>query len=82
MFFPKSKKKLLKEGFTHHCKVWGVPCYVGGLDEEDPLIDTANFIPSWVLDLADAICFTMLDYQNRDNPHYLKGWSIYVGDPL
>lgn len=46
MFFPKSKKKLREEGFTHHCKAWGIPCYVGGLDKEHPLIDTANFIPS------------------------------------
>lgn len=52
------------------------------LDEEDSFVDTANFIPGWVLDLADAICFTMLDYQNRDNLHYMKGCSIYVGDPL
>lgn len=82
MFIPKSKKKLLKEGYTHHCKVWGIPCYIGDIQSDAPLIQTANFIPEWVLDVADSICFTILSYQNRDNPYHENAWPIYIGKPL
>ncbi|THA04368.1 hypothetical protein [Rodentibacter pneumotropicus] len=77
-FIPKSKKQLLAKGYTHYGKLWGIPVYIGDINSEAPLIETANFIPSWILDIADHICFSMLAWQNRDNPYYEPLYPIQV----
>ncbi|WP_044470475.1 hypothetical protein [Mannheimia massilioguelmaensis] len=82
MLLPKSKKKLLKEGYTHYGKLWGIPIYIGNIDSEAPIIQTANFIPQRVLDIADEICFFMLSIKYRDDPYYNPVYPIYVGKPI
>lgn len=82
MLLPKSKKKLLSEGYTHYGKLWGIPIYVGDIDSEAPVIQTANFIPQWVLDVGDYICLTMLSYKYRDDPSFEPGFPIYIGKPI
>lgn len=81
-FIPKSKKRLLAEGYTHYGKLWGIPVYIGKIESDSPLIATANFIPQWVLDVADTICFSMLAYKYRDDPFYEPMYPIYVGKPI
>ncbi|MGX2974476.1 hypothetical protein ACWIUH_05770 [Ursidibacter arcticus] len=59
-----TKDKLKAEGFTHYGSLWGVPIYIGDLDSGAPITMTANFIPEWVLTVADWIIFTMHDLLN------------------
>ncbi|PVX40546.1 hypothetical protein C8D76_103119 [Pasteurella langaaensis DSM 22999] len=68
MFGYKSKKQLIEEGYTHYGGLWGIPCYIGDIESEAPLIATANFIPQWVLDIADWVIFTMYGLINMNNP--------------
>lgn len=34
-----------------------IPIYIGRLDIEAPIVSTANWVPDWVLDLAEYICY-------------------------
>ncbi|MFW9286994.1 hypothetical protein [Glaesserella parasuis] len=67
MFGYKTKKQLLAEGYTHYGSLWGVPCYIGDVESESPVIATANFIPQWFLHVANCIVFTMHDLVNMNN---------------
>lgn len=80
--FYRSKKTLLEQGFTHYGKLWGIPVYIGDIESEAIVIETANFIPQWVLDIADIICLNILEHQNRDNPDYKPTFKICVGKPI
>ena len=79
MFGYKTKRQLLDEGYTHYGSLWGIPCYIGHIDSESPMIQTANFIPQWVLDVADCICLTMLSYKYREDPNFEPYFPIYIG---
>ncbi|UKH19899.1 hypothetical protein [Actinobacillus pleuropneumoniae] len=70
----KTKKQLLAEGFTHYATLWGIPIYIGDIDSDAPITMTANFIPDWVLMLADWVVFTMHDLFNphEDLPFMFK----------
>lgn len=75
---PKTKRQRIAEGYTHYGKLWGIPVYIGNIESKAQRILTANFIPQWVLDVTDDICFTLLSYQNRDNPEYEPMYPIQV----
>lgn len=68
VFNYKSKKQLLAEGYSHYGSLCGIPCYIGNIESEAPEVATANFIPQWVLDVADWVMFTMYDLVNMNNP--------------
>lgn len=69
MFGYKTKKQLIAEGYTHYGSLWGIPCYIGDVESESPVISTANLIPQWFLDVADWIVFTMHNLVNINNPY-------------
>lgn len=69
MFGYKTKKQLIAEGYTHYGSLWGIPCYIGDVESESPVIPTANFIPQCFLDVADWIVFTMHNLVNINNPY-------------
>lgn len=62
---PKTKRQRIAEGYTHYGKLWGIPVYIGNIESKAQRILTANFIPQWVLDVTDDICFTLLSYKTE-----------------
>ncbi|MEE3609686.1 hypothetical protein ACLQ90_11725 [Avibacterium paragallinarum] len=74
----KSKKKLIEEGFTHYGWLWGIPVYVKDIDSEAPIIEAANFIPEWVLTVADQIGFFIEGLLNINNPEYVPVFKIRI----
>ena len=59
MFGYKTKQQLIDEGYEYYGSLWGVPCYIADIESGAPVVTTANFIPQWILDVADWIIFTM-----------------------
>ncbi|WP_410681183.1 hypothetical protein [Avibacterium paragallinarum] len=74
----KSKKKLIEEGFTHYGWLWGIPVYVKDIHSEAPEIIAANFIPDWVLTIADQIGFFIEGLMNINNPEYMPMFKIRI----
>ncbi|KGQ59453.1 hypothetical protein [Gallibacterium anatis] len=74
----KSKKKLIEEGFTHYGRLWDIPVYVKDLDSEAQIIETANFIPEWVLTVADQIGFFIEGLLNINNLEYVPMFKIRI----
>ncbi|UXN34715.1 hypothetical protein N8E86_00310 [Avibacterium paragallinarum] len=74
----KSKKKLIEEGFTHYGRLWDIPVYVKDIDNEAPIIEAANFIPEWVLTVADQIGFFIEELLNIHNPEYVPMFKIRI----
>lgn len=74
LFEYRTKKELLADGFTHYATLWGVPIYIGDIESDAPITQTANFIPEWVLTAADWIVFTLHDLFNpyEDLPFMFK----------
>ncbi|MGR6980825.1 hypothetical protein ACUHGC_05305 [Testudinibacter sp. P27/CKL/0425] len=64
-----TKQKLAKE-FTHYGKLFGVPVYVDMRTEPGPVVETANFIPDWVLDIAEPTYFFIESLMNFNDESY------------
>ncbi|QOF67329.1 hypothetical protein IFE17_09885 [Actinobacillus sp. GY-402] len=77
-----TKEKAIKKGFTHKGKLFGVPVFIADLDSPAPEIIAGNFVPEWVLDIAEALYFTVEAYVERDNPEYEPGYKILVTEEL
>lgn len=73
-----TKKELLSEGFTHYGKLFGIPVYIGEIDSFAPTIATANFIPEFILDIAQSIYFNLESLMNINNPAYEPCFRIRV----
>ncbi|WP_017807115.1 hypothetical protein [Avibacterium paragallinarum] len=64
--------------FTHYGWLWGIPVYVKDIDSEAPIIEAANFIPEWVLTVADQIGFFIEGLLNIHNPEYVPMFKIRI----
>ncbi|WP_044469785.1 hypothetical protein [Mannheimia massilioguelmaensis] len=73
-----TKEKALAEGFTHKGKLFGIPVFIADIESEAPKIITANFIPEWVLDVAESIYFMIESLVNAYNPSYDPCYKIYI----
>ncbi|KGQ33191.1 hypothetical protein [Gallibacterium anatis] len=73
-----TKKKLIKDGYTHYGSLWGIPCYIKDLESEAPTITAAYWIPDWVLTVADSIVFFMESIIYRYDPYYEPCFKIRI----
>lgn len=77
-----TKEKAIKEGFTHKGKLFGVPVFIADLDSPAPKIVTGNFVPEWVLDVAEVLYFTAEAYVARNDLEYDPCYKILVTEEL
>lgn len=70
-FFKRMTKEQLQKKFTHYGLFWGcVPIYVNMRNWDCPDIATRNWIPEWVLDLADWISGGAIFFMTLINPDF------------
>lgn len=82
MRFFNQKAKDLAEGFTHYGSLFGIPCVIGDIESQAPMIKPRYFIPNWVLDIAQVIYFNMEEMLNWDNPEYEPMFKIRLDRPI
>lgn len=76
-FLKRLSKKQISDHFTHCGWFWGcVPVYVNMRNSDCPDVATRNWIPEWVLDLADTLSAGPIYLMTLVNPEYEPMFAI------
>ncbi|MDY4480280.1 MAG: hypothetical protein SPE33_09670 [[Pasteurella] aerogenes] len=77
-----TKKQAVAEGYDHKGTLFGIPVFIGDLESDAPRIITGNFIPDWVLDVAESLYFMIEGWVKSSDECYEPCYKIYITECL
>lgn len=71
------KAQALAQGFTHHGEMYGIPCWVGDVDGDGPMVATKWAPMEWAVSVGHWFMGLHADMTGEE-PFF----RIYIGAPI